>query len=63
MLPLDENKDKVTEIIGDENWDAYIQRFKEVDHTYITASQFNRLLDSAENQEDLESFGVVARST
>ena len=29
LLPFDENKDKVTEIIGDENWDAYTQRFKE----------------------------------
>ena len=62
LLPFDDNKDKVTEIIGDANWDAYTH-FKEVDNMYITASQFNRLLDSAENKEDLESYGVVARST
>ena len=62
LIPSEENKCKVTELIGDENWDTYMQRFKEIDQTYITASQHNRLLDSADNKE-LESFGVVERST
>ena len=63
LLPSEEYKHKVTEIVGDENWDTYTQRFKEADQMYITASQYNRLLDCAENKEELESFGIVARST
>ena len=62
LIPSEENKCKVTELIGDENWDTYTQRFKEIDQTYITASQHNRSLDSADDEE-LESFGVVECST
>ena len=62
-LPSEENKIKVTEIVGESNWDTYVQRFKEVDEMYITASQHNRLLSSAENQDLLESYGVSTRPT
>ena len=60
-LPSDDNKDCVSEIVGEQNWDIYVQRFKEVDTMYITASQHNRLLVSADNEEELESFGIVTR--
>ena len=62
-LPSDENKDKVVEVIGSDLWDTYIQCFKEADIMYITVSQHNRMLLSAENKEDLESFGCVSRSS
>ena len=62
LVPSEENKPMVTEIVGHENWGTYIQRFKEDDRIYITASQHNRLLDAAEDKEELELFGIVARS-
>ena len=61
LLPSEDNQQKVADVVGDENWDMYIQRFKEPDQMYITASQHNRLLDSADDKEELELFGVRAR--
>lgn len=29
LLPSGDNKQKVADVVGDENWDMYIQRFKE----------------------------------
>ena len=60
-LPSDENKDSVIEIVGEENWESYVQRFKDIDTMYITASQHNRLLVYADNEDELESFGIVER--
>ena len=43
-LPLDENKEKITEIIGNDYWDMYAKNFKEVDTVNITVSQHNSCL-------------------
>ena len=58
-LPCDANKENVIKIVGEDNWDTYVERFKECDTIYITTSQHNRLLLSADNTEELESFGIV----
>ena len=61
-LPLDENKEKVVEVVGSDCWDAYTQKFKEADTLNITVSQHNRLLLAAENKDELESIGITPQS-
>ena len=61
-LPLDQNKEKIVEIIGSDHWDIYATNFKEVDMVNITVSQHNRLFLASDNREDLESFGLVERT-
>ena len=57
-LPVEENKEKIVEVIGSHCWDIYTQNFKEIDTMHITASQHNRLLEAAENGDELELFGI-----
>ena len=59
-LPSDSNKHSVIEVVGEQNWDTYVQHFKEDDTMYIRASQHNRFAD---NEEELESFDIVACPT
>ena len=61
-LPVEENKEKIVEVIGSDHWDIYVQNFKEVNTVYITISQHNRLLEAAENEDELESFGMSPQS-
>ena len=62
-VPAEENREMIVEIIGSDRWDSYTQNFKDVDTMHITASQHNRLLQAAQNQDELELFGVLPRST
>lgn len=60
-LPTDENKACVIQVIGEENWSNYVQKFKEADTMYITASQHNRLILLSDDLDELETFGIVER--
>ena len=42
------------EVIGSDNWGIYEENFKEVDTMHITIFQHNRLLEAAENDDELE---------
>ena len=42
---------------------TYAQVFKDIDTMHITASQHNWLLQAAQNEDELESFGIQPRST
>ena len=55
------NKDTIVGVIGADHWDTYSQNFKQIDTMHITVSQHNRLLQAAENEEELESFGISSR--
>jgi hypothetical protein len=59
--PVDDNKDRVNRILGSDYWDVYVKNFEEIDTVHITQSQHNRLLFAADNEEELESFGVTRR--
>ena len=60
-IPNDENKEDVLSLIEAEQWDAYTQHFKELDTTYMTASQHNRFLLEAVDLDMLNSFGYTTR--
>ena len=62
-VPAEENREIIVEIIGSDRWDSYTQNFKDIDTMHITASQHNRLLQAAQNQDELELFGILPRST
>ena len=62
-VPTEENKELIVEIIGNDHWDTYAQVFKDIVTMHITASQHNRLLQTAQNEDELESFGIQPRST
>ena len=62
-VPAEENREMIVEIIGSDRWDSYTQNFKDIDKMHITASQHNRLLQAAQNQDELELFGILPRST
>ena len=62
-LPVEENKDIIVGVIGSDRWDAYVHIFTDIDIVHITLSQHNRLLQAAENEDELESLGIAPRST
>ena len=61
-ISSDDNKEEVLTVIATEEWDAYITHFKDVDVTYVTASQHNHFL--LESDDDmLNSFGITTRES
>ena len=56
-IPSDYNED-VLMVIATEEWDAYIAHFKDVDVTYMIASQHNRFLLKSDDEDVLNSFGL-----
>ena len=62
-IPNDDNKEDVLTMIATEEWDAYIAHFKDVDLIYMTASQHNRFLLESDDEDVLNSFGIIPRES
>lgn len=63
LLPVDENKECICNIIGS-RWEEYVDNFKTIDDKYITTTQFNRLLAASPYDDDeMATYGIVLRET
>ena len=51
--PYDSNRDVLLPAIESDQWDTYVQHFQELDTTYMTATQHNRFLLEADDQDCL----------
>ena len=60
-IPNDDNKADLLSVVEAEQWDSYIEHFKELDTTYMTASQHNRFMLESDDQDTLNSFGITTR--
>ena len=61
-LPIDENKEHVTPLIGSGKWDDYVLNFKTCDMQYITSTQHNRIFRASPYTSEMEDYGICERN-